>query len=143
MSDPEKKLTPKQKLSHFRNLVVVSLQDGEIGEAEKTMLKILADKWELSADEINQVLGNPDTIELALPTDPEACFQQIYDLTELMIIDGVLKSSEKEICLGMATKLGHDPSVVDIIIEEILAGNQHLSSEERIHAAIKARMERT
>jgi hypothetical protein len=139
--DAHKKLSEAEKLSHFRNLVIMAMKDGKIADEERDMLAFLAEKWGLSSDQAGQVLTSPESVQLALPEDPNLRFQQLYDLTEMMIIDGVMGAQEKQLCIEFAQGLGFGAPTIAIIVEEILEGNRLLRSEEAIQAAIRLRMQ--
>ena len=59
-----------------------------------------------------------------------------------MIIDGVLGAQEKALCVSFSMALGLDSGLIPVIVEEIVAGDQLLRSEEQIQAAIRARVGR-
>lgn len=142
MPDVSKRLSPAGKLSHFRNLVVMALKDGKLAAPERDMLTILANKWGLTPAQASEVLGKSDRIALTVPKDEDTRFQQLFDITEMMIIDGVVGAKEKELCAGLAKELGFDRKAIDVIIEEILSGNRLLRSEDQIQGAIRSRLKR-
>lgn len=135
-----RRLSEAERLSHFRNLVVMSLKDGSVCDPERDLLSFLAAKWGLLPEEARSVLDNPDRLEVKLAKELEARFHQVYDLTELMIIDGEMRAKERELCMALAVELGFDESVVRVIIEEILAGNQRGDGEAQIHARTRTRL---
>lgn len=142
MSNAAKRLSPAGKLSHFRNLVVMAFKDGTLAAPERDMLTILASKWGLTPAQASEVLSKPNGIALTVPKDEDTRFQQLYDITELMIIDGVVGAKEKALCIGLAKELGFDGKAIDVIIEEILSGNRLLRSEDQIQGAIRSRLKR-
>lgn len=142
MSDARTRLNSAEKMSHFRNLVVMALKDGKLAPPERDMLAFLANKWGLTGAQANEVLANPDRIKLVLPKSDEGKFAQLYDITEMMIIDGVVGAQEKALCIGLAKELGFASGAIDIIIEEILAGNRLFSSDDQIQRAIKKRLKK-
>jgi hypothetical protein len=135
-----RRLSESERLSHFRNLVVMSLKDGAVCDPERDLLSFLAAKWGLLPEQAKAVLDNPDQLKVQLAKETEARFHQLFDLTELMIIDGELRAKERELCMALAVELGFDEASVRIIIEEILGGNQRRDSEAQIHARTRTRL---
>ena len=135
-----KKMSPDIRKSHFKNIVAMASQDGVIKEAERSMLAFVANKWGLSSTELNEITSNPDAVQLVIPDDDEARFQEIYDLVETVIIDEELKIKEKEFCKNMAAALGYPETTIDVIIKGILEGNQAMDSESRIQSTIKDKL---
>lgn len=136
-----KDISPEEKKYHFRNLVVMSLADGKITDDEKSVLGYAASKWGISKEVQDEVMQHLEEIESKVPDDPEVRFQQLYDLVEIMIIDGELKIVEKDLCSKIAQALGYQPAAVDVVKNGILAGNRKYSSQEEMHKVIKARLE--
>ncbi|MBP7828472.1 MAG: hypothetical protein KA248_01000 [Kiritimatiellae bacterium] len=134
------KWSSAEKMSHFRNLALVALRDGKLAGAERDLLNYLARKWGLSDAQVEEVLAHPDRVKLSIPRDEPSRFQQLYDLVDMMIIDGVLGAQEKALCVSFAMALGMDSGLIPVIVEEIVAGDQLLRSEEQIQAAVRVRM---
>jgi hypothetical protein len=135
-----RRLSEAERLSHFRNLVVMSLKDGAVCDPERDLLSFLAAKWGLLPEQAKAVLEHPDRHQVQLAKETEARFHQLFDLTELMIIDGEMRAKERELCMALAAELGFDEPSVRIIIEEILGGNQRRDSEAQIHARTRTRL---
>lgn len=142
MGDAGGKWSSAEKMSHFRNLALMALKDGKLADAERDLLNYLARKWGLSDAQVEEVLAHPDHVRLSVPKDEPSRFQQLYDLVDMMIIDGVLGAQEKALCVSFAMALGLDSGLIPVIVEEIVAGDQLLRSEEQIQAAIRARVGR-
>ena len=134
------RLSQEEKLSHLRVLVAMASVDGEIGNDEKNLLEYLVDEWGLSKDDVDAVMSRHDQIRMVLPEGADARFQQLYDVTEMMIIDGAMKVAEKDMCGKLAEQLGYQSAAVTGIIEEILAGNRVYNSTEKIVADAKVRV---
>ena len=130
-------LNSEERKSHFRNIVAMVSKDGVIGDQEQAMLAFTAAKWGLSNDEAGVVLTNPDAVELHIPESGEDRFQQLYDLTEAMIIDGVMKAGEKQFCEKIALELKFKISAVQQIVDGILEGNLSASPESEIQQRLR------
>ena len=88
-------LSPEEKMSHLRNLFFLAMKDGEVGEAETEVLEYCAEKYDIPHAQFEDLFENPDGVEFVTPTDENARFHQLFDLTSLMIIDGVINQVER------------------------------------------------
>jgi len=127
-----KNMSAEERKSHLRNLVSMSAKDGVLKEEEKSVLAYVAKKWNLSDAEISEVTKNPNSVKVSFPKDRLTSFHQLYDLTEMMIIDGEVRKAERELCTALAVNLGFKPEAVDTIIKGILNGNMSYSPEKEI-----------
>lgn len=126
-----------QRKSHFRNLAALAGKDGAIRPEERSVLAFVAAKWGLSDRDIEDTNTNPNAITLSLPEGREERFQELYDLCEMMLIDGVVKKDEKSLCQAMAEKLGFPGTAVDSVLQAIVAGNRRGDDESQIHVALR------
>ncbi|GEM_PF-6116522 len=136
-----KDISVEEKKNHFRHLVVMSLADGKITDEEKSVLGYAASKWNIPKEVQDEVMQHIDGAEVKAPADPEVRFQQLYDLVEIMIIDGELKIVEKDLAIKVAKVLGYKQEAVDVVKKGILEGNRKFSEEAEIHKLIKAQLE--
>ncbi|MCB1070234.1 MAG: hypothetical protein H7A43_00755 [Verrucomicrobia bacterium] len=127
-------LSIQERRSHFRNVASVAAKDGVINNEERAVLAFVAQKWKLTDEDLRDVTEHPNAIEMALPNDRLACFQQLYDLVEIMIVDGMVRIKERELCTSLAVNLGFTPDAVDTIIQAILKGNLSSRDEKDIQA---------
>lgn len=132
-----KSIPMDQRRSHFRNLAALAGKDAHIADAEKGVLAYVAAKWGLSDHDIAESNANPNAIEVTIPGTRELCFQQLYDLVEMMIIDEVMKRDEKALCQAMAGKLGFAPEAVDRIAHGIADGNRQGVDEDVIQTRLR------
>lgn len=134
MSPTEHRLSEQERRSHFRNVASLAAKDGEIGREERAVLAYVARKWNLTDADVREVSEQPNRIEVRFPKDRPTAFQQLYDLVEVMIVDGKVKKTERDLCTALAVNLGFLPTAVDTIIQGILKGNLSSSSEQAIQA---------
>jgi hypothetical protein len=140
MTSEPRRLSLEQRKSHFRNLVFMALADGKLEQGEKTMLSLLGFKWGLQREEVAEIMMIPDSIPVNFPDDPGARVNQLYDLVELMIIDGVMGSKEKELCVSFAKGLNFAEEAVKIVADEIIAANRRNESEQVILERLRGRL---
>ena len=117
--DSEKLQKRRQRL---RNLVVMALADGSLGERE---VNLVADRCaELGLDEYDMrkavEFGLGDDAALELPNDDEDREDLMRDLIRMMAADGHLDESEKRLFALAAAKMSISASHVERLIDETL-----------------------
>ena len=135
-----RRLNKEERLSHFANLVSLANRDGKVTEVEGEMLLLLCSKWGLPREDALAVMENPGRVPARDTTDPEARFQELFDLTELMVIDGEVGPKERSWCAALAGRVGFDESCVNIVAQEVLEGNRRNASEVNIQEAARKRL---
>lgn len=109
----------KQLKNHIRNLVALSSADGNIDEAEKEILIKIGTRKGLKKADIQRIIDNPGPNDFLPASTDDERFEQIYDLVELMLADGVAEDNELHYCIEMAEKLGFRKAVVGVLIRKI------------------------
>ena len=109
----------KQLKNHIRNLVTLSSADGNIDDAEKEILIKIGLRKGLKKAEIQKIIDNPGSTNFVPATSDSERFEQIYDLVELMLADGIAEDNELQFCIEMAEKLGFRKAVVGVLIRKI------------------------
>ena len=128
----------KQLKNHIKNLVALSSADGNIDDSEKEILIRIGTKKGLKRAEIQRIIDNPgDVSYLPAATDDER-FEQIYDLVELMLADGVAEDNELHFCVEMAEKLGFRKAVVGVLIRKITLSLLEGLDKETIKKEVRA-----
>jgi len=135
-----KSLSAEERKSHFHNVAVLAIKDGKIHPQERRLLECIAKDWALTDDEIKEVESNPDSIKFVVPEDPDFRFLQLYDLVEMMIIDGEMKIAEKELCAALAERLGFEQEAIATIIQGIIEGNKAMRKTEEIQNDLRAKL---
>src|SRR5690606_26684297 len=101
----ESEQTKKIK-SHLKNLGALEKVDGHIDTAEMNYIVSLGRKNGLKPEDVRTLIANSASVKLELPTNDSERFDQIYDLVEMMLADGIVDDNEMDFCIDMATKLG-------------------------------------
>jgi hypothetical protein len=100
-------------------LVRLATIDHELAGRESTWLRQLGQKNGLSQDEITESFRNPteptDFVSLA----EEERFEYLYNLVQLMKIDGKIFLSEIDYCERLANKLGYKSGVIKVLSAHI------------------------
>ncbi len=107
----------KNLQNHLKALVQLSLIDGDFGEPEKTYVYTIAKANRVPEVEIHQIVQevlqskeNDEINYAGLMTEER--FDFLYDIVQLMKIDGEVFLTEIRYCEGIAEKLGYNKKVV-------------------------------
>jgi uncharacterized tellurite resistance protein B-like protein len=128
----------KQIKNHIKNLVSLSSADGVIDESEKEILIRIGTKKGLNRNEIQKIIDNPGNADFLPATSDDERFEQIYDLVELMLADGVAEDNELHFCVEMAEKLGFRKTVVTVLIRKITLSLLEGLDKETIKKEVRA-----
>ncbi len=123
--------------SHIKNLIEMAMVDGHFDMIEYELLLVIARRHGISENQIKKVRKNPDEVQFLVPNDEKKRFFQLYDLVNMMIIDGVVHNMEFKLCCMFAKKFGYqDKQAEDLInatAENIKMGNTHDETFTRVH----------
>jgi uncharacterized tellurite resistance protein B-like protein len=105
---------------HLRNLLVMALADGSLGEREVNFLTDRCGDLGLGEDELRNAVSFAldDDAALALPTETAQQELLLLDLLKMMAADGVLTESEKRLFALAAAKLNFDHEQMDSLISK-------------------------
>lgn len=108
----------KKKLAkgHMKNLLEVAYSDGEFDELEIEYLLSLAGRFNISEAELKLIKENPGLVDYQAPTRDQQRFEHLYQLVNMMMIDGAIHEREVEICKKYAIKLSLRPEFVDDMV---------------------------
>lgn len=106
----------------MRNLVVMALADGSLGEREVNFLTDRCIEMGLGEEELRDALrfGLKEGAEITLPTDPAAAESLLSDLLRMMAADGSLDETEKRLFAVCAAKLGLGLVEIDGLVDRLL-----------------------
>jgi uncharacterized tellurite resistance protein B-like protein len=127
----ENEQTKKLK-SHLMNLGALAKVDGHIDSAELNYIITIGTKNGLKPEEVKALLANTSTVKLEIPTNDSERFDQIYDLVEMMLADGIVDDNEMDFCIDMATKLGFRKAIVGVLVRKISMGVKDGHSRDHI-----------
>lgn len=109
----------KRAKGHLRNLMEVAASDGSFDGIEVDYLLSLAGRFNISEEELKRIKDHPSSVDYHPPTTDRERFEHLYQLSCMMMIDGVVHQKELEICKRLAIKLDLKPEFVDDMIEAI------------------------
>ena len=91
----------KQRLGQLKNLVMLASAN-------------------ITPEDFNQVMENPDSINIVLPEDEDTKLAYLRDMVAMMMIDGELDEQEMAICKLYAMALGYRGIIVDGMIAGVI-----------------------
>jgi uncharacterized membrane protein YebE (DUF533 family) len=117
----ENEQTKKVK-SHLMNLAALAKADGHIDEREMNFIVAVGKKNGMRADDVRSIVANSGGVNLILPDNDSERFDQIFDLVDMMLADGIVDDHEMDFCIGMAEKLGFRKAIVGVLVRKISIG---------------------
>ncbi|ALD20666.1 TerB family tellurite resistance protein [Hymenobacter sp. DG25A] len=117
----ESEQTKKVK-SHLCNLASLAKADGHIDEREMTFIVAVGKKNGMRAEDVRNLVANTNTAAMVVPDNDSERFDQIFDLVDMMLADGVVDDHEMDFCIDMATKLGFRKAIVGVLVRKISMG---------------------
>lgn len=106
---------------HFSAIVRVALADGDFSTEEKEFLDKLAIQLEISQDEYEEILKNPNKYPINPPYLYTQRLERLYDLSRMVYVDHILGPKQKEILTKFALALGFTPGNVNFIVDKALS----------------------
>ena len=110
----------QQRLGQLKNLVMLAAADGHLTDSEMAVLLAVASRENLTPEEFNKVIDDPDSVSIQLPEDEETKLAYLRDMVAMMMIDGELDEHELAICKLYAMALGFRSSIVDGMIAGVI-----------------------
>lgn len=109
-----------QRLGQLKNLVMLAAADGNFTDSELAVLLAVASRENITPEEFDKVIDNPESVTIDLPTDEDTKLDYLRDMVALMMIDGELDEQEMAMCKLYAMTLGYRSSIVDGMIAGIV-----------------------
>ena len=110
----------KQRLGQLKNLVMLASADERFTDSEMAVLLAVASRENITPEDFNQVMENPDSINIVLPEDEDTKLASLRDLVAMMMSDGELDEQEMAICKLYAMALGYRGIIVDGMIAGVI-----------------------
>lgn len=127
MNTDNNNMNDQERLGQIKNLVMLAAADGRVTDSELAVLLAVASRENITPDEFNRVMEDPDSVTINLPEDEDTKLAYLRDMVALMMIDGELEEQELAICKIYAMALGYRSSIVDGMIDGII---ESLDAEE-------------
>ena len=110
----------QQRLGQLKNLVMLAAADEKLTDSEMAVLLAVASRENITPDEFNKVIEDPDSVKIELPEDEETKLSYLRDMVAMMMVDGELDEQELAICKIYAMALGYRSSIVDGMIAGVI-----------------------
>lgn len=112
----------EDRVRQLRNLVVMAMADGAIGEREVSYVAERCHELGLGEKELSHAIrfGLGEEAALELPSDPAARKELMIDLIRMMAADGVLDENEKRLFALAAAKMDISSKLLNQMLDETL-----------------------
>jgi len=110
----------RQRLGQLKNLVMLAAADGHMTDSELAVLIAVASREDITPEQFNNVIENPDSASITLPDDEDTKLAYLRDMVAMMMVDGELDEQELAICKIYAMALGYRGSIVDGMIAGVI-----------------------
>ncbi|UXP31856.1 TerB family tellurite resistance protein [Reichenbachiella agarivorans] len=97
---------------HLSLLVRLSKVDNFIAEPEAKLIHYIGSLHGLTEDDIEMIIDNPLPIAEMNTLQADTKFEYLFNLVQLMKVDGKVFQSEIDFCERIAIKLGYKPAVI-------------------------------
>ena len=122
----------KKIKSHLLNLAALAKADGHIDSREMNFILAVGKKNGISSAEVQALVSGSKGDNKDLPTTDSERFDQIFDLVDMMLADGIVDETEMDFCIMMAEKLGFRKAIVGVLVRKISQGVKDGLPRERI-----------
>lgn len=113
-------LQEQQRLGQLKNLVMLAAADGHVTDSEMAVLLAVASRENITPEEFNKVIDDPDSVNITLPEDEDTKIAYLRDMVAMMMVDGELDEQEMAICKLYAMALGYRGSIIDGMIAGVI-----------------------
>jgi len=122
----------KKIKGHLFNLAALAKADGHVDDREMNFIITIGKKNGVSASEVRKIISGNATHNSDLPHTDSERFDQIFDLVDMMLADGVVDQTELDFCVDMAEKLGFRKNIVGVLVRKISQGVKDAVPRDRI-----------
>lgn len=121
----------EQNLRHLNNLVFLAKIDDHFDEREEDLVFEIGKHCGFTDPEIFEVIGNPKNLPISKPSSELEQFKHLYNVVNMMMVDGRLFQVELDYCVHVAMQLGFKKIIVNVLIKAIEDGLK-LGLEEKV-----------
>lgn len=122
----------KKIKGHLFNLAALAKADGHVDDREMSFIIAVAKKNGVSASEARKIITGNASHHSDLPSTDSERFDQIFDLVDMMLADGIVDETEMSFCVDMAGKLGFRKDIVGVLVRKISQGVKDAAPRDRI-----------
>ena len=96
----------KKIKGHLLNLAALAKADGHIDEREMKFILAVGKRNGIRPREVQSLVAGAKDGSNDLPTNDSERFDQIFDLVDMMLADGIVDETEMDFCIVMAAAPG-------------------------------------
>lgn len=111
----------KERLSHIKNLIALSMADGVVQKSELAAIAAVASREGVSPSKVKELLEKPEKTNFIVPEDEGKKLQYLKDMVLLMMSDGDIDDNELALCKICAEIFGYKHEVIDVMLLDIIA----------------------
>jgi len=115
--------------THLNLLVQLAKIDGVVVQDEIDLIKKIGKANGMSSEEISECFEDPTLIEDLDHLTADEKYDYIYNIVQLMKIDGRLYKEEIRFCAKVISKLGYQEDVLRELILKIYS-DEHISTDK-------------
>jgi uncharacterized tellurite resistance protein B-like protein len=121
----------------FIHLVRISKTDGRIQKAEMELLHKEGKKFGLTDPEIEKLIHTEKDHQYTPPYSLQEKFEHLYNLSEMILADEVVKEKEMKMIRRFAIEAGFGDSKIDDLIAILFEGINKNTGEEELFKKFK------
>jgi len=106
-----------RNINHFASIVNLASVDGEINEKERVLLERFARKLDISEQEYNMVIKNPQEFPISAYNSVEKRLERLHDLFKIIFADNEIDQEEQTLIKRYAIGLGFSDENAEKIIK--------------------------
>ncbi|KAB1062801.1 tellurite resistance TerB family protein [Salibacter halophilus] len=132
--ETENKLKNKE---HFRHLLSIAMADGILDKAELDFLFKISNQFYITREELSEIIQKPNEFHdenIKLTQQDRA--EQLYDLVEMMSLDGEADQREQELCMSFGVAMGIDSEKIEDFIKTVAEKIESGESKEAIASSL-------
>lgn len=111
----------EQNLAHFASLVRIALSDEKINSKERLLLERLSIRLDISSNEFNEILKDPNKYPLISPVSYDERLEHLFDLPKMMFLDKNPTIDKTSMLGRIAVELGFPAENVRQIVKDAIA----------------------
>lgn len=108
--------------ARLRNLMVMALADGSLGEREVQYVTDRCSELGLGEHELREAIryALEESAKVELPDNPDDAESLLGDMLKMMAADGTLEAGEKRLFAICAAKLGFGSQEIDSLVNRLM-----------------------
>jgi hypothetical protein len=79
----------------------------------------------MKEEEVNAAIRDSSKIEYKMPANDLERFDHLYELIEMMLVDGAIEENEIDFCIEVSENLGFKKSIVGVLVRKVSLGIQN------------------